>query len=502
MSRSDRTVKPAAAGTSPPAATATASTARRATTLTVAGIVFLLLLDGAILNTSLPRMAVDLGVPPLTLSAAVTGYLLAGAATTPLSPWLAERWGGRRVCLAALLGFTLASGVCGLSTSLLQLVAARVLQGASGGLMFAVGRILVLRRAGKAELMSVTALLVWPALMAPVVGPPLGGFITTYLSWRWNFLMNLPLGAVAVFAVLRFVPPDDPAERRARPFDRLGALLTATGLGVMLAGLEASARAAAGSAEREWALAGIAAGVALLAWDFRHLRRAAHPLISLAPFRVRTFAVSTLAAGTFSGMCIQATPYLLPLMFQLGFGLSAVAAGSLLLPYFLGNLAMKTVTTRLLRRHGFRRVLIADGVLAMFALGACGLLARDTPYPLLVGLLVVAGASRSLLFTALSTLALADIDLPERGAASTLQAVSNQLGVAFGVALSTALLALFQSRHGGALVERDFEFAFFALAVVGLASVAGYLRIDRDAGAEVSGRRVPATADGRSVRPG
>ena len=221
----------------------------------------------------------------------------------------------------------------------------------------------------------------------------------------------------------------------------------------------------------------------------------ASPLLSLAPLKVRTFAVSTLGAGTFSAMCIQATPFLLPLMFQLVFGLSAVAAGSLLLPYFLGNLLMKTVTTPILRRFGFRRVLLVDGVLAMAAIAIFGLLRPGMPMAWVVGVLVLAGATRSLLFTALNTLALADIELHHRGAGSTLQAISSQFGIALGVALSTALLGWFQARHGGGpLTGADFGHVFWTLAVIGLVSVGGYLQLGPGAGAEVSGHRLRSVA--------
>ena len=470
-----------------------AQTTSRGTSLTIAGMYFLLLLDGAILNTSLPRMADSLAVPTLSLSTAISAYLLAMAATIPLSAWLAQRFGGRRVYLVAVTVFTLASMACGLANGLPLLVAARVVQGAAGGLMMALGRILALQKAPKSELMSITALLVWPALLAPVVGPPLGGFITTYFSWRWNFLMNLPLGAVGLWLIRHCIPVDAAADRRRSRLDLPGALMTAGGLAALLAGLDAVGRAASGG-ERQLAWASIALGAAMLVLDVWHLRRSPEPLVSLAPLRVRTFAISTLAAGTFSSMCLQATPYLLPLMFQLAFGLSAVAAGSLLLPYFLGNLLMKTVTTQVLRRFGFRRVMLVDGSLAMAAIGACGLLGPETTYAALAALLVVAGAARSMLLTSINTLSLADIEIPERGSASTLFAVSTQLAAVLGVALSTGLLLLL-GQPGSAPSLRDFQATFGALGAIGLLSVAGYLRIRSEDGAEVSGHgRQPATS--------
>ena len=467
--------------------TAATRPTRRALSLTVAGVFFILLLDGAILNTSLPRLAQDLDVSALDASSAITTFLLAMAAMLPMSPWAVDRFGGRRTFFWSVATFTLASAACGLAQSLPQLVVGRVFQGAAGGLMFAIGRIVALRDAPKSELVTITALLVWPALLAPVVGPPLGGFITTYLSWRWNFHINVPLGLVALTVIPR-VMALDAAAISPPPLDWTGAGLTAGGLALLLAGLQTSARALGADAPRWPPVLMTAGGALLLALAYRHLGRSAHPLIDLTPLRVRTLAISTVTGGMLSTLAIQATPYLLPVMFQLAFGLSAVAAGSLLLPYFLGNLVMKTVKTPLLRRFGFRHVLIVDGVLAMVAIVLCALLGPATPYLALAALLFFAGATRSMLFTAINTLAVADVDGAQRGAASTLNAVSFALASALGVALATWLLAVLAARQGHSTPTlQDFRTTFVALGLVGLVSVAGYLRLKPDDGSEVSG---------------
>ena len=465
-------------------------TASRATTLVIAGVFFMALLDSAILNTSLPQMAHGLGQPTLALAITVTAYVLTMAVLMPLAPWLSVRGGARRLYLVTIIGFVAASAACGLAENLPQLVAARVVQGGAGGLMVVTGRIIALRHVEGRELMTVQALLVWPALLAPVIGPPLGGFITTYASWRWNFWLNLPLGLVAVALVLRFIERDAAAAHT--PLDATGALWTAAALVLLLGGLEASARQIGhGATAQTGALAAIVAGGLCGVRALRHLHRHPTPLLSLTPLRVATFRQSVVSAGAVSTLCLQATPFVLPLMFQLGHGLSAVAAGSLLLPYFMGNLAMKTLTTPVLRRFGFRRVLVVDGVIAMLAIPLCGGFAPQAHAVLLVLALILAGASRSMLLTALQTLSLADVSPPQRASASTLSAVAMQIVIAGGITICTWVLTasrLFAARPEPTLT--DFRIALAVLCGLGLLVVPAYLRLPHNAGAAVSGHRV------------
>ena len=448
----------------------------------------MMLLDGAILNTSLPLMAKSLGVTPLALTSGVTVYLLAAAAVIPASGWLADRWEARRVFLIAMAGFTLASLACGLAQDLPQLVAARTVQGAAAGLMAPVGRTLVLRRAAKSEVMAAIAMIVWPSLLAPVLGPPLGGFISTYASWHWNFFINIPVGLLGLVAVWRWVPRA-PVPRPA-PLDWRGSILCASALVLLLLGFERGAQT--GPRLADWGVPlGLAlAGSAIGALALRHLRRTPNPVVSLAPLQVRSFAVATLGGGTLFMTCMQAAPFLLPLMFQLAFGLGAVQAGLLTLAYFLGNLLMKTVTTPVLRRWGFRRVMLAGGLLAASTLLACALLQADTPLVLTVALLVAAGALRSMQMTSMNTLAFADIEPADRGAASTLSAMCSQMASALGAALGALVLALSQMAHGrSALAAIDFRIAFGVMAMLAVIAVAGFARLKPDDGAEVSGHR-------------
>jgi EmrB/QacA subfamily drug resistance transporter len=461
---------------------APAGLARRVA-LIVAVAFFMQLLDSTIISTSLPQMGTSFGVPAVAMSIGITVYMLTMAVFVPLSGWLADRFGARNVFLLAIALFTLASLACGLSRGLDEFVAARAVQGLGSALMTPVGRILVLRNASKSELLEATALITWPALFAPVIGPVLGGFITTALSWHWNFFINIPLGFVGFALVARCVP--DTREADAKPLDWTGFMLTGIGLGAMLYGLERIAHPEDGLKPTFILLgAGLVAG-----WlAVRHLRQVRHPLLDLGAFRVQTFALSTLSAGTIFRVAINATPFLLPLLFQVGFGLSPVDAGVMILAYFLGNLGMKAVTTPTLRRFGFRRVLIVNGVIASLSIAACAAISPSTPWPLLVALMLVAGLSRSMQFTALNTLAFADIAVAQRSSAATLSSMLQQVAMLFGVAVAAAILNLSQiAREGTELDLADFRIAFLVIGAVGLVAAFRFLALEPGAGAEVSG---------------
>jgi EmrB/QacA subfamily drug resistance transporter len=454
--------------------------------LTVAASFFMVLLDSTILNTSLPNMAASLGVETLRLTLAVTVYPLASAAVMPSSGWVADRFGPRRSFIAGLVLFTLASALCGFAQSLPQLVVARALQGIGGGLMMPIGRILTIRRATKAELLQATALVTWPALMAPVIGPAIGGYISTYIDWRWNFWLNVPLGLVALFICSRVLPADPPAQ--SAPFDVKGALLAALGSSALLGGLEVAPHAAHLPHGELLAVALIAAAVVLIAVLRRHLQRAAQPLVRLEPFSVRTFSVATLTGGVPFAMCLQATPFLLPLMFQIGLGWTAVQAGTMVLYYFLGNLLIKPATTPLLRRFGFRPLMIGCSVVGGATIAACGLIDAQWPMVAMAVLLFLTGAARSTQLTAQNTLMFADIGPAHRSSASTLSTVLQQLAGAFGIAVASTLLVVSStlSGHGG-VQQEDFARVFWLVGALAASCAVLFSRLPRDAGAEVSG---------------
>lgn len=452
--------------------------------LLVAGAFFMENLDGTVITTAVPDIAQSFGVAPLALNIGVSAYLLTLGVFIPISGWVAQRYGARRVFTAALALFTLASVLCGMATSLGEFVWLRVLQGAGGAMMVPVGRLVVLNSTPKEKLIAVIATLTWPALVAPVLGPAVGGFITSYASWRWIFYLNLPLGVLALAAAWWLVPAQRAAQRR--PFDWPGFLLS--GGAVLL--LTWGAESVSGPAP-DWRASGacLALGALLLAALGWHLRRAAHPLIDLSALAIPTFAL-TIVGGSLFRMAVGAVPFLLPLMFQLGFGLDAFHAGLLVMAVFAGNLMMKTVTTPILRRFGFRPVLLVNGLANVAALAACALLTPATPLWLIAAVLFVGGMTRSMQFTALNTIAFADVPQPRMAAANTLFSTAFQVAMGLGVALGAGGVRLghwsAQQLGIGHWPAIDYRLAFLLVALASLLGLADALRLHPDAGEQVA----------------
>jgi EmrB/QacA subfamily drug resistance transporter len=453
-------------------------------TLLVAGALFMENLDGTVITTALPAMARSFGVAPLDLNIGVSAYLLALGVFIPLSGWVAGRWGARRVFAGAIALFTLASVLCGLARGPVEFALLRVLQGVGGAMMVPVGRLVVLNNTPKERLIATIATLTWPALVAPVLGPPVGGFITSRASWHWIFFLNLPLGLLALVLALRLIP-----DRRAaagQPFDWPGFLLGGAALLGLTWGAELLTRQ-----DASWLAAGacLLGGAGLLALAVAHLRRAAHPLVEFDALRLPTFAV-TLFGGSLFRMAIGAMPFLLPLLFQVGFGLDPFNAGLLMIAVFGGNLAMKTRTTAVLRRFGFRRVLVTNGLLNVGALGACALLTPSTPVWLIGAVLFAGGMTRSMQFTALNTIAYVDVPQARMAAANTLSSTTFQLAMGLGVALGALAVragAWLAPLAGLAqLPAVEYRIAFALVALVSLAGLRDAWALPHDAGAGVA----------------
>jgi EmrB/QacA subfamily drug resistance transporter len=434
--------------------------------LIVAGALFMQMLDATIIVTAIPAMAESFGVPPLSMGVGITTYMLTVAILIPAAGWLADRIGARSVFLWAIVIFTLGSVFCGVAQNLTQFIGARVLQGIGGAFMVPVGQIIVLRLADRPQLVRVLSLLSWPALFAPVVGPTIGGFITTYFSWRWTFLINIPLGAISL-ALSAWLIPDD-GYRNKVPLDWLGLILSSLGLGALLSGLESMVHVGGRGA----VTAGlIVTGIVLCALATLHMARTDHPLLDLSIMRVKTFALSNLLAGSYYRIALNTMPFLLPLLFQIGFGMTAFEAGTLMVAYFAGNLGVRVITTPVLERFGFRLAMVINGVLSAVAIGLCMLLTADTPAILVVALMVLGGATRSMQYTALNVLAFIDIRPEQRSSASTLSTTLMQITILLGVVVGSLSLSLFQTLRGSANLDLvDFQLSFAALVVVTLIS--------------------------------
>jgi EmrB/QacA subfamily drug resistance transporter len=453
-------------------------------TLIVAGAYFMEFLDASVIVTAIPQMAGSFRVDPTRMGLGVTAYMLATAAAIPASGWLSDRFGSRTVFFLAVALFTLASVLCGLAPDFVSFIAARCLQGVAGALMSPVGRLVVLRIVPKGELMPALSLLVWPALFAPVIGPPLGGLITSASSWRWIFLINLPIGLVAMALVLLYIP-NEKSQRRV-PFDWPGFALMGLCLALLTYGLDVIG-------QRGAFLPGLAmlAGAALLGLaTWRHVMRHEHPVLALDALKVPSFFVSSISGGLVSRAAISSTPFLLPLMFQIGFGMSPVASGLMLLIYMAANLGMKAITNPILRRWGIRQVLITNGVLLAVGIALCSLITSGMPLVLSGLFLVIAGATRSMQFTGVVMVTFADVSAAQRGTASVVFSLTQQLGSALGVAIGALLLNFsLLLRHDTQLVTADFRLALLLSALIGALAVFSYRKLAPDAGAEISGHR-------------
>ena len=449
--------------------------------LLVAVTFFMENLDATVIATALPDMARTFGVPAVDVSIGMSVYMLAVAVFIPISGWLADRFGSRLVFSSAIVLFSLSSLMCGLSESLETFVAARVLQGISGAMMVPVGRLAVLRTTEKKDLVRAISFITWPGLVAPILGPPLGGFIVTHASWPWIFYLNLPLGVLALIAALVLIPRQNHVI--ARPFDFTGFLLAGGASAALLFGVEMLGQSHANVLP---ALSLSGAGVILGVFAWRHLRRHAQPLLALGVLEIRTFSVC-LWGGSIFRIAISTLPFLLPLMFQLAFGLSALDAGLLVLAVFAGNLAMKPFTTRVMHRWGFRPVLMFNGILGVLAIAACALLDEHMSRALVLLVLFVGGLSRSMQFTAFNTLGFADVPKEQMSDASTLFSMFFQLSMAMGIATGALLLRFSMSIHGNTAHAEtaDFQLTFLWVAVLAGIALLDNLRLPPKAGESV-----------------
>ncbi|WP_338533886.1 MFS transporter [Leclercia adecarboxylata] len=455
--------------------------------LLVAGAFFMEFLDGTVIATALPDMAKSFGVQAVDLNIGISAYLITLAVLIPASGWIADRFGARKDFTLALAIFTLASVLCGLATSVDQFVAMRVLQGMGGALMVPVGRLAVLRTTPKHLLITAIATLTWPALVAPIIGPPLGGFITSYANWRWIFFINVPLGLIAIVLALRIIP--DISEETRRPFDTPGFIATSVAMVSLVCAMEMMG---AQQVNTTLTLALVATGVVTLIYALRHFRRARWPMIRLDALQVPTFRV-TMYGGSLFRASISAVPFLLPLLFQVGFGMDAFHSGLLVLAVFVGNLTIKPATTPLLRGLGFKKLLLINGALNVLALLACAFLTPQTPVWVIMLVLYLGGVFRSIQFTAISTLAFADVPSPQMSYANTLFSTATQLAVGLGITLGAIGIRIGElcSEMLGleALPGISFRLAFVAIALVCLLGMFDTLRLVKDAGSAVSSKR-------------
>jgi EmrB/QacA subfamily drug resistance transporter len=452
----------------------------------VAGAFFMENLDGTVIATALPQMGVSFHVSPVDLNMGMTAYMLMLAVFIPISGWVADRFGARTVFSAAIAVFTLSSILCGISGGLWQFTAARIIQGIGGAMMVPVGRLVVLRTTEKHNLIRSIAYITWPGLVAPILGPPVGGFITTYASWHWIFFLNVPLGIIGITLALLWIKSSKPHD--VKPFDWTGFALCSTACTSFMYGLELIGREII-----VWrtTLIFLGAGILLGALAVIHFRRVTAPLIDLAALKIKTFAI-TIWGGSLFRIAISVSPFLLPLMFQVGFGLSAFQSGLFMLALFAGNLGMKTVTTPMLRIFGFRNILIVNGIITAVLILACATLSPQTPRFLIIAVLFLNGLSRSMQFTSLSTIVYVDVPKPQLSSATSFSSMITQMSMGMGVAVGAIALRLaaFLKRNVSSTPSLgDFHLAFVFVAILAAIAAAECFTLAPDAGAPVSGHR-------------
>ena len=464
------------------------SAKRRSTLIAVlvAGTFYMEFLDATVIATALPQMAQMFHTSPITLSAGMSVYMLALAVFIPICGWMADRFGSCSVFSTAIGVFTVASILCGISMTPFQFIAARALQGIGGSMMVPVGRLVVLHNTEKKDMIRAIAYLTWPGLLAPVIGPPLGGFITTYATWRWIFFLNVPLGIAGIIFALILIPnrhPDNKPRLDVPGFIFDGVTCVAVMYAMDLIGRR----------NPPWMLIALMVAITIgfgymALW---HAKHHPHPLLEFSALKIQTFA-SSIWGGSLFRMAVQSIPFLTPLMFQIAFGMNAFDSGLMVLAIFLGNVAMKPLTTPALRRYGFRKLLIVNGILLAAAVLACAFINPGTPRFLILAILFWGGLCRSMQFTSINTIAFADVPAPKMSQANTLFSIAWQMSNGMGIAVGAVALQMSSLIHGGhsQLTVSDFHLAFIMIAVISIASLYDVFSLDRSAGAEVTGHAV------------
>jgi EmrB/QacA subfamily drug resistance transporter len=455
----------------------------------VATALFMEQLDATIVNTAIPSIAASLGVTPLSLKSVVTSYILGLAVGIPVSGWMADRYGTKRVFFIAIAIFTLSSVLCGLSLNAQMMTAARLLQGLGGAMMMPVGRLAIVRTFPKNELLGAMNFVIIPALIGPLLGPTIGGLIVHWASWRVIFFVNIPFGLAAMYFVWRHMPDYRSDERR--PLDVLGLILFSSGTALLSWVLEVFG---------EHTLDGMTAGLLLLlsigllatyAW---HACRTKFPLLRLTLLKVRTFRISVLG-GFVTRLGVGGLPFLLPLLYQLGMGLPAWQSGLLMMPSALGAMGMKFFAPKLLNRFGYRQVLVMNTICIGITIALFTLVSASTPLPLVVALSLMQGLFNSLQFSSMNTLAYADIEGPDSSMASTISSSFQQLSMSFGLAAGSIVTAWFLggvSQTNQGQVTQALHHGFAVLAGLTVLSSLIFWRLRRNDGDSISRGQIKA----------
>lgn len=460
----------------------------RIVALIVATALFMEQLDATVLATALPTMARDFDVSAPVMSIALTSYLLSLAVCIPASGPIADNFGSRTVFRTAIAIFMAGSLFCAIAPNLLLLVLSRLLQGMGGAMMIPIGRLVLLRSVARKDMVSAMTWFLVPALVGPIVGPPLGGFIVTYLDWRWIFYINIPIGILGMILVSTFI--EDFRNQTKVPFDTVGFVLSGIALGSLLFGFEMASHPGEGMFSIFLVSMGLVFGIAYL----RHARRHPAPIMDFSLMKVPSFGTSVIA-GSLTRITQGAQPFLLPLLFQLGFGMSAAKAGQIVLATAVGAVLMKAVGAKIFRKFGFRTSLVVNGVGASLGYGLCAAFRPDWPVALIFLVLVTGASFMSLQFTAYNTVAYDEIAPERMSSATSFYTTLQQLMLSLGICVGALVLNSSMTFHGNVHPKiEDFSLAFVVVTTISLLATIWNLRFSPTAGAELSGHRRAAVA--------
>lgn len=455
--------------------------------LILAVALFMEQMDSTVISTALPAIAADLHVGPITLKLALTAYMVALAIFIPVSGWMADRFGAKNVFRIAIMVFVSGSILCALSSSLSEFVFFRFLQGAGGAMMTPIGRLVLLRTTKRSELVAAMAFLTIPALIGPMAGPPLGGFLTTYFSWHWIFLINVPIGIIGVWLATVHLPEIETAA--PPPIDIYGFLLVALSAAGVVFGLSVISLPALPPVT---GYAAVMAGLLAFVLYMRHAKTHPAPILDPKIFSNASFRASTLGGSIFR-VSTGAVPFLTPLMLQISFGMSPFQSGMITFTGALGAISTKFMAKRVFRAVGFRTTLIVSAALSALATSACGFFEASTPVAVMMAFLLASGFTRSFFFTGVNALGYADIADEKASQATSVASVAQQVSLALGVAVAAMILESGANLRNGDLQLSDFHLAFFAVSALSLTAIIPFLRLDKRTGSAVSGHGKPAT---------
>lgn len=461
----------------------TASSTNIALALLVAGAFFMENLDATIIAPAIPVMADSFGVNPADMNIGISAYMLALGVFIPISGWMAQKFGPKRIFSIAILLFTVSSLLCVMTESLWSFSVVRILQGIGGAMMVPVGRLVVLKTTAKEDLIKAIAILTWPGLIAPVLGPPLGGLLVDHANWRWIFYINIPLGLFAFLFSLKLFPNE--FVKSDKRFDWLGFILLGVAIFSLLWTTELITQQ---HLQMHVVITFAVVGIVAFILAMMHLRRTAAPVLHFNSLNIKTFFVAAVGGSIFRAS-INAIPFLVPLMYQIGFGFNATEAGLMLIAVFLGNILIKPFTTAIMRQFGFKNVLIWNGLLNSLLLASYVTFTLNTPVIYMCIILFLNGVTRSIQFTAVNTIAFVDIDKEGMSDANTLFSTLFQIAMALGIALGAMALRIGEYVGGGESAVLPFRIAFLIVAIVSFVSILDALSLPKNAGQIATGRK-------------